>query len=874
MAILRSSVAATSNGSVQTTVTSRQIANYKTLVGRYGLPFARSIPIMCEVTGMKPFTTLHGFIDGTSIDSTIYPCVQVTITNEKNAKFLGYSDVSPANTWTLLRDWDTADYQGNLQSLYPNGYWAHSNMFTKGEVIRYYTSPTTFYAGVVVARQVQLNPSTRVMETVLHIVLSRYYVTAGSYTDNFISSVGASIPVGATIRGDISGATATVSAVAAPGRGAINTNSLGNWFGIYMIPAGAVRSGVHDISFSDSPTNDSITSLTQASSQFTSHGELDVYTNTIINRIDTFVRTTIRRTIYTDPLAETFVIPTEKVDGCFVTSVDIYFAQKSPTETQPVECQICETLNGYPTNNIVFNAVAQLSPDNIVVSKNSTVASRFRFSGPVYLEPGKEYCIKLLSNSVAYRVWISQMGEASITDPTKFVTAQPYLGVLFKSQNNSTWTPDQLQDLKFKLYYAEFDISRTGAVRVHNQSNLTSLAQLPVNPFMVANGSATCKVNFPNHGLFVGAHVKISGAGASVFNNSFVVATVIDTDHFTITLSAAQTFNGLTGGALVKATKSIKYDALSVSLGDYSVRKGTGILATMQGSTERRRDAATTTIDMSTQIPVTAPHYIHSDLNEGLLLSGVKSLDLNLNLLSSKTDLSPVINRNTLSVITFSNKISVPSTATNTVVDNHTIASALAGFTFTAATGVIGVPTSQDINQYKIGAYITVSGTTSNNRTFKITNIDKTTNPYKVFVSGTLVNELPAATTIVQAEGYIEEIAPTGGTAESKYQSVPITLAQPATSLQIMFAANVPPTADIIVYYRTTMTSSNHRITDSKWVAVPMSYRKSQGTEFLDQTYTINALANFNTAQFKIVMVSKNTSQVPRIKDFRAICLA
>ena len=48
------------------------------------------------------------------------------------------------------------------------------------------------------------------------------------------------------------------------------------------------------------------------------------------------------------------------------------------------------------------------------------------------------------------------------------ITQQPYLGSLFKSQNASTWTPSQLEDMKFTLYKAEFAAGTTGTVNFYN----------------------------------------------------------------------------------------------------------------------------------------------------------------------------------------------------------------------------------------------------------------------------------------------------------------------------------------------------------------------------------------------------------------------
>ena len=46
------------------------------------------------------------------------------------------------------------------------------------------------------------------------------------------------------------------------------------------------------------------------------------------------------------------------------------------------------------------------------------------------------------------------------------LSAQPTLGSLFKSQNGSTWSPAQLEDLKYRLYRADF--ANEGLVRFFN----------------------------------------------------------------------------------------------------------------------------------------------------------------------------------------------------------------------------------------------------------------------------------------------------------------------------------------------------------------------------------------------------------------------
>ena len=83
----------------------------------------------------------------------------------------------------------------------------------------------------------------------------------------------------------------------------------------------------------------------------------------------------------------------------------------------------------------------------------------------------REYAIVLLSDSTEYTAWISRLGEADVTSAASeagqvFVSAQPVLGSLFKSQNASSWDASQYEDLKFDLYRADF--VETGSVQFFN----------------------------------------------------------------------------------------------------------------------------------------------------------------------------------------------------------------------------------------------------------------------------------------------------------------------------------------------------------------------------------------------------------------------
>jgi len=165
---------------------------------------------------------------------------------------------------------------------------------------------------------------------------------------------------------------------------------------------------------------------------------------------------------YKDPLAQSFKI--DENIGIFATRCDLFFNSKDDTDI-PVTVQIRTMQNGLPSESVIPFSEVILDPNDIEISEDSSVATPVIFKSPIYLEGGKEYCICLLSNSTKYRVYISRVGENDLLTQA-FISNQPYLGSLFKSQNASTWEPSQWEDLKFTLYRADF--VESGTVEFYN----------------------------------------------------------------------------------------------------------------------------------------------------------------------------------------------------------------------------------------------------------------------------------------------------------------------------------------------------------------------------------------------------------------------
>ena len=163
-----------------------------------------------------------------------------------------------------------------------------------------------------------------------------------------------------------------------------------------------------------------------------------------------------------DPLAQSFLVDNET--GVFLTSCDVFFRSKDDMDI-PATFQLRTMQNGFPTQYVIPFSEIILDPNEIEISGDGSIATSIFFKAPVYLDGGKEYCICLASNSTKYSVYISRIGESDLLTQT-FISNQPYLGSLFKSQNASTWQASQWEGLKFTLYRADF--GESGTVEFYN----------------------------------------------------------------------------------------------------------------------------------------------------------------------------------------------------------------------------------------------------------------------------------------------------------------------------------------------------------------------------------------------------------------------
>lgn len=286
--------------------------------------------------------------------------------------------------------------------------------------------------------------------------------------------------------------------------GVHKTNENGQIAGTFVVPSTPsvnFKTGERIFRILDAQSGSLQASTTSGDAKFSAQGLIGTYEQTVVStRVPTLQRTTVTqerivRDVVTseqvvgttvidrfvdtsatdnrrDPLSQTFFIDKQIYpEGVFLSSVDLFFAAKDSTGTIPVEVQIRPTVNGYPHSSMILpNGRVVVDSNKVKVTSgtdedlpnvaNSATATTFTFPAPLYVPPG-EFAMVVYSDSPEYEVFIAKLGE-QILGTDRLVSEQPYVGSFFKSQNSSTWTAIQDEDLMFVLKRCVFTANELG----------------------------------------------------------------------------------------------------------------------------------------------------------------------------------------------------------------------------------------------------------------------------------------------------------------------------------------------------------------------------------------------------------------------------
>ncbi|MBF86026.1 MAG: hypothetical protein CL489_16355 [Acidobacteria bacterium] len=704
------------------------------------------------------------------------------------------------------------------------------------------------------------------------------------------------------------------------------TDSSGALTGTYTIPNSTAlkfQTGIKEFRLTDSATDSRTLGdvLSAGSADYTAAGINDHIQETLHN-IDygKIVGTTIfgdaehikqtnksfERRHTGDPLAQTFLVQNE--GGMFITKVDVFFYSKD--ESLPVTVDVRTVENGYPTlMSLPGSQITKVPADvNVDTTGTANTVTTFTFDAPIYCDWQKEYAIVLRSNSQQYKVWISQVGETEVGG-TSSITTQPSLGSLFKAQRATTWTADQLQDLKFTLYRAKFDTAAAGLITLTNEEltatsgsvEAPGIKTLPENPLKLVSGDATVKINFKNHGMHsTSDNVIISGVESDVTHT--LLNGSLDASATTITVDSQAAF---------PSTGTIKIDDEIIT---YSGKSST------TGLTGCTRGASSTTAATHEDNSVCALYMIAGislvDINKTHTVIANNELDsFTIEATSNATSTivgggdtvtctrnipfdSAVINVETMNYSNTATSAKARSTTGKSINGSETPFSLrtlaneydvpLHGIGDFAAPQMICSQineTNESIGKsYRLNVTLSVNADSVTGLTSDYLSPVMSTEKMSLTTVSNRVNQVDSSSNIGALTDYIDSNQAEGDNNEGIYISDKITLNFPASALKVYFSGNVMPDAEVEVMYKILRTDENLPFDDKGWTffnttgvpdtAVPSSKTFWGDMDFKEYEYSADSLEEFISFAIKIVLKSTNSSYPPVIKRFRSIALA
>jgi len=513
-----------------------------------------------------------------------------------------------------------------------------------------------------------------------------------------------------------------------------------------------------------------------------------------------------------DPLAQTFFVDLE--GGMFITSLDVFFRTKS--STSPMICQLRTVENGYPTTTVIPFGEKVLKPADVNISEDATAATNVKFNSPVFLNDQTEYCFVLKALDTGYNAWVSELGGFDVTNVDFRITDQPHSGVLFKSANASTWTAEQFKDIKFRINRAQFDTNTSGNLQLQSVVNPT--IELSANPFSVYSGSNMVRVKHFDHGLFENSKVEIgnvatsvAGIAASEFNGVHIVQ-LVEFDSYVISVSSNANGNGRAGGTGITATQNVLANVIYPSISQIQLpdTSANWKMRLLQGQS----------LANSFENPYTFTSYFDVIANKNASLARVHVVASDTNKeFQSDPNIRPLQLKGTL----------------NTARDNLSPFIDLDRVSVVAVSNRVDNPS--DDSSDSSANYIAP---------------DPNSDPR-----------------------YVNELAARENTTLSRYITRKITLAEAADDLKIFIMANRPSGSSIKVFYRLELDDS--QLSDIAWIEAisdgPIVFSED-ANKYNEVEYSLNNVGQYTAFAIKIVLTAQNSSNVPTIRDFRAIALS
>ncbi len=280
---------------------------------------------------------------------------------------------------------------------------------------------------------------------------------------------------------------------------ALSTDEYGNFSGILQLPAGTFRTGDRLLRVDNRTTDTDPNSATTFAQGIFTASSLSTRSQSL--NFGATVQAAAKATVFTstqqqnnvlinqytynvDPVAQTFIIDQATYpNGAFLKSIKVFFRGKpTGTNAPPVKLFIVDTINGYPSGQVIDGSLVSKTAKEIKTSSSpqyldSSTYTEFAFEFPVYIRPNNLYAFILQTTSPDYVAWIAQQNEIAVASSVKNLPSEatpttltkiggtPYVGSLFESQNSITWSADQTKQMMFVLDNCVFNTASNPTIQ-------------------------------------------------------------------------------------------------------------------------------------------------------------------------------------------------------------------------------------------------------------------------------------------------------------------------------------------------------------------------------------------------------------------------
>lgn len=559
-------------------------------------------------------------------------------------------------------------------------------------------------------------------------------------------------------------------------------------------------------------------------------------------------------------------------EGIFLTSVDIFCAEKHPTLGMWCEVRELDSGGGITGNAVPFSAVWFTNSEIPISLDGKNNALNVAFEAPIFLYANKSYAFIIHPEAANpnYYFWISRIGQTDINTKQP-VTSRAYNGATFTTNNDTIWVLQEDVDLTCKWYRASFHVG-TGTFEIGNQpkeklylDNIVGSLEGFGEPFVTGDRITLNGVQANTGDFIIG---KSSGINAKVISIS---SGTYKTSNIRFTSSEGVTIKYGANG-VVKADSEAQ-PVSNVS----SITRGVGFLEYYKNSP--------TSIQMiltSSNGKFSAGETIFDISDEGS--ANIASVG---NLRYSVIDFEPAVINFVETGISY--EMQTYSNSSPYTADAYFTFDASENYTFDEEKAVFSRSNEIALLSSNYSNKIRSTMSTSTNYLSPVFDLKRS--------QSIIVDNLVNSSTV-------DEASTQGGQLFNKYISKIVTLAdyQDAEDMNVFLTAYRPPGTDVKVWIKLLNGQDSDPMSQKTWIEMEKSYggdvtyssianeNDFKEYKFLLPAQTLSTggldaegifkykvgdatFSTFKSFQIKVGLLADNSAVVPRVADLRTIAL-